>query len=158
VVNAGFFEGTGLVNGNVVNNGIVSPGASIGRLTINSNYAQSASGTLRIEVAGASPGQYDVLAVNGRASLGGRLQLIRVGGSVLRVGDRIAFLTAGGGVSGTFANVENDFPATNSIVVFDVVYLPNTVVFIRVLTETKDPVSDATSIMSSHELSRHCFR
>ena len=29
---------------------------------------------------------------------------------------------------------------------------------IRVLTETKDPVSDATSIMSSHELSRYCFR
>ena len=84
---------------------------------------------MRIEVAGASPGQYDVLAVNGRASLGGRLQLIRVGGSVLRVGDRIAFLTAGGGVSGTFANVENDFLATNSIVVFDVVYLPNAVVF-----------------------------
>jgi hypothetical protein len=29
---------------------------------------------------------------------------------------------------------------------------------IRVLTETKDPVSDATSIMSFHELSRYCFR
>ena len=32
-------------------------------------------------------------------------------------------------MSGTFANVENDFLATNSIVVFDVVYLPNAVVF-----------------------------
>ena len=80
VVNAGFFQGTGEVNGNVLNNGIVSPGASIGTLTINGNYTQSASGTLRIEVAGASPGQYDVLAINGRATLAGRLQLIRVGG------------------------------------------------------------------------------
>ena len=129
VVNAGFFQGTGVVNGNVLNSGTVSPGASIGTLTINGNYTQTASGTLRIEVAGASPGQYDVLAVSGRASLGGRLQLIRVGGFVLRVGDRISFLTAGGGISGTFANVENEFLATNSIVVFDVVYLPNAVVF-----------------------------
>ena len=129
VTNAGIFQGTGVANGNVMNSALVSPGTSIGKLTINGNYAQSASGTLRIEVAGASPGHYDVLAVNGRASLGGRLQLIRVGGSALRVGDRIAFLTAGGGVSGTFANVENDFLATNSIVVFDVVYLPNAVVF-----------------------------
>ena len=56
MVNAGFFQGTGVVNGNVFNSGIVSPGASIGTLRINGNYTQSASGTLRIEVAGASPG------------------------------------------------------------------------------------------------------
>ena len=58
VVNAGFLQGTGVVNGKVFNSGIVSPGASIGTLTINGDYTQSASGTLRIEVAGASPGQY----------------------------------------------------------------------------------------------------
>ena len=58
VVNAGFFQGTGVVNGNVTNRRIVSPGTSIGSLRINGNYTQSASGTLRIEVAGASPGQY----------------------------------------------------------------------------------------------------
>jgi hypothetical protein len=75
VVNAGFFQGTGVVNGNVTNRGIVSPGASIGSLRINGNYTQSASGTLRIEVAGASPGQYDVLAVNGRATLRERSKL-----------------------------------------------------------------------------------
>ena len=130
VVNAGFFQGTGVVNGNVANSGILSPGASIGTLTINGNYTQSASGTLRIEVAGASPGQDHVLAVNGRANLAGTLQLIRVGGFGLRVGDQIAFLTASAGVSGTFANVENDFLATGSIVVFDVVYLPNGVVLV----------------------------
>jgi hypothetical protein len=128
VVNAGFFQGTGVVNGNVTNRGIVSPGASIGSLRINGNYTQSASGTLRIEVAGASPGQYDVLAVNGRANLAGTLQVIRVGDFGLRAGDQIAFLTASGGVRGTFANVENDFLATDSIVVFDVVYLPTGVV------------------------------
>ena len=114
VVNAGFFQGTGVVNGNVVNSGIVSPGASIGTLTINGNYTQNASGTLRIEVAGASAGQYDVLVVNGRANIAGRLQLVRVGNFTLQVGDQITFLTASGGVNGTFSNVENDFLATGS--------------------------------------------
>ena len=128
VVNAGVFQGTGRVSGNVINNGVVSPGASIGRLTIDGNFTQNANGTLRIEVAGSSAGQYDVLEVGGRANLGGRLQLVRVGNFQLRIGDQIAFLTAGGGVSGTFGNVENDFLATGSSVVFDVVYLPNMVV------------------------------
>jgi autotransporter-associated beta strand protein len=128
VVNAGFFQGTGVVNGNVFNSGIVSPGASIGTLTINGDYTQNASGTLRIEVAGASAGQYDVLAVNGRAFIAGTLQLVRAGNFRLQVGDRIAFLTATGGVNGTFSNVENDFLATDSIVVLDVVYLANSAV------------------------------
>ena len=128
VVNAGAFQGTGRVSGNVINNGLISPGTSIGILTIGGNFTQNANGTLRIEVAGRSAGQYDVLAVGGRANLGGRLQLVRLGNFQVRIGDQIAFLTAGGGVSGTFANVENDFLATGSSVVFDVVYLPNMVV------------------------------
>ena len=128
VTNAGIFQGTGVANGNVINSGLVSPGTSIGKLTINGNYAQNASGTLRIEVAGSSPGQFDVLAVSGQASLAGTVQLVRVGGFNLSVGDQITFLTANNGVSGTFGNVENDFLTTGSIVVFDVVYLPNGVV------------------------------
>ena len=99
-----------------------------GQFTINGNYTQNPSGTLRIEVAGLAPSQHDVLAVNGQASLAGRLQLVRVGGFTLSAGDQITFLTASNGVSGTFDNVENDFLVTGSIVVFEVVYLPNAVV------------------------------
>ena len=124
----GLLGGSGVIGGNLVNSGGVSPGSSPGTLTINGDYTQNPSGTLRIEVAGASPGQFDVLAVNGHASLAGTVQLVRVGDFNLRVGDQIAFLTATNGVSGTFGNVENDFLATGSIVVFDVVYLPNGVV------------------------------
>ena len=47
VANAGLLEGRGLVNGDVFNSGTVSPGASIGTLTINGNYTQNANGTLR---------------------------------------------------------------------------------------------------------------
>ena len=125
IVNAGFFQGTGVANGNVFNNGVVSPGASIGTLTINGDYTQSGSGTLLIEVAGASPGQFDLLAVNGRATLAGTLRLVRVGGARLQLGDRIAFLTATAGVVGTFGTIENPFLATDSILVFDVFYFQN---------------------------------
>ena len=128
VTNGGFFQGTGLVNGNVVNNGTVAPGASVGRLTINGNYTQSPGGTLRIEVAGSSPGQFDLLAVNGRASVAGTVQLVSVGGFNLRVGDRIVFLTATNDVSGTFSTVQSDFVSGGPLVAFGVVYLPNGVV------------------------------
>ena len=124
----GLLGGSGVIGGNLVNSGVVSPGSSPGTLTVNGNYTQNPSGTLRIEVAGASPGQFDVLAVNGHASVAGTLQLVRVGDFNLSVGDQITFLTASSGVSGTFGNVENDFLATGSIVVFDIVYLPNGVV------------------------------
>jgi outer membrane autotransporter protein len=117
--------GTGVIKGNVINSGMVAPGASVGRLTVNGNYTQNASGALRVEVAGSLPGQYDVLAVNGQASLAGSLQLISVGSFTLRAGDQIAFLTASNGVSGTFGNVESDILTTGSMLAFNVVYLPN---------------------------------
>ena len=128
VSNAGFLQGTGVIAGSLINSGIVAPGASVGKLTINGNYTQNPSGTLRVEVAGSSPGQYDVLVVNGRISLAGRLQFVPVGGFKLRVGDQIAFLVASGGVSGTFGTVENGSVVTGTIVTGEVVYMPNGVV------------------------------
>jgi outer membrane autotransporter protein len=128
VTNAGFFQGTGVVTGNVVNKGIVAPGASAGRLTINGNYTQDPSGTLRIEVVGLGPGQHDLLVVNGRVSLAGGLQLVHASGFRLSPGDEITFLTANNGVSGTFNSIENDTLVTGAIVESEVVYEPNAVV------------------------------
>jgi hypothetical protein len=51
---------------------------------------------LRIEVAGLTPGEHDLPAVNGHASLAGSLQLIGVGSFKLHVGDQVTFLTANG--------------------------------------------------------------
>jgi fibronectin-binding autotransporter adhesin len=124
----GLLGGQGIIGGNLVNGGVVSPGSSPGTLTVNGDYTQNPNGTLRIEVAGLAPSQHDMLAVNGRASVAGTVQLVRVGGFNLRLGDEVTFLTATNGVSGTFGNVENDFLSTGSIVVFDVVYLPNAIV------------------------------
>jgi outer membrane autotransporter protein len=128
VSNAGFFQGAGVVAGNVVNSGIVAPGASVGRLTINGNYTQDPSGTLRIEVGGLGPSQHDLLVINGRVSLAGGLQLVDVRGFRLSAGDEITFLTANNGLSGTFNSIENDTVVTGTIVESEVVYEPNAVV------------------------------
>jgi autotransporter-associated beta strand protein len=124
---AGLLGGHGSLAGNLVNSGIVSPGDSPGTLTVGGNYTQSAGGTLRIEVAGLAAGQHDLLAVSGHANLAGTLQLIALGGFKLQVGNQLTFLTATGGVSGSFSTVQNQI-STGTIVNAQVVDLPNAVV------------------------------
>lgn len=115
--------GTGFFSGNLVNNGVIKPGT----LTVSGNYTQSATGTLRIEVAGLAPGQFDLLQVGGHASLAGTLQLVGLGSFRLQAGDKLTFLSAKGGVSGTFGTIENNF-LTGTVVKGQVVVLSNAVV------------------------------
>lgn len=118
----GTLGGYGRVGGNVFNSGNVSPGNSIGTLTIGKNYNQSSNGTLTIEISGKRSGQYDVLAVQGAANLDGTLRLVKLGkGPRLKVGDSIKFLTADGGVNGEFSKVVNPF-STGTMVETKVVY------------------------------------
>jgi autotransporter-associated beta strand protein len=90
--------GFGLISTSVTNNGTVSPGASIGTLTVNS-FAQGPSGTLAIEI---SPTSSDRLHVLGAASLDGTLQITTIGLSALP--QTLTFLDAGS-ISGQFSNV-----------------------------------------------------
>ncbi|MGE0197395.1 MAG: autotransporter domain-containing protein [Simkaniaceae bacterium] len=70
-VNGGaFLTGTGSV-GTTTNSGTVSPGTSIGTLTINGNYTQT--GDLLIEIS--DDGSSDLLNITGTATLGGTLTL-----------------------------------------------------------------------------------
>ncbi len=127
LVNAGgLLGGHGSLGGSLVNSGIVSPGDSPGTLTVNGNYIQNAGGTLRIQIAGLAASQHDLLAVNGHASLAGTLQLIGLGGFTLHVGDQVTFLTANGGVSGSFGTVQNQL-TSGTLVNVQVVDLPNSV-------------------------------
>jgi outer membrane autotransporter protein len=127
LVNAGgLLGGHGTIGGNVLNSGVVSPGDSPGTLTVFGNYTQTPGGTLRIEIAGTAPGQFDLLAVGGHASLAGTLQLSRLGNFQLQVGDKITFLTAQGGVSGTFDTIQNPF-VTNTLIKADINILANAV-------------------------------
>ena len=116
VVNpGGVLGGTGLIEGNVVNNGIVSPGNPIGTLTISGNYVQNSTGTLRIGVGGTAPGQFGLLAISGHATLGGTLQIAPINGFQLAVGNKLSFLTATGGVSGNFSAIQSLFPNRSAV-------------------------------------------
>jgi hypothetical protein len=108
-LNGGQFTGSGLVIGNVFNNGAtvepIDP-TTPSTLTIAGNYTQISGGTLRIDVGGTSPGQFSVLDVLGNASLGGAVDLVGVNGFEPVIGDDFTFLLVGGSVSGDFSNID----------------------------------------------------
>ena len=124
--------GIGAVKGNVLNSGILSPGATsgsgVGKLTIGGNYTQTGTGKAIIEVKGRTTGQSDQVAVGGAANLGGTLRLVNLGNVRLQRGDKVTFLTATGGVNGQFAVVNSDvFLPAGHLLKAGVVYHSNSV-------------------------------
>ena len=84
--------GAGTIGGSVVNAGTVAPGGSPGDLTISGAYTQAATGTLAIELDGATA--FDRLLVSGAATLDGTLAVERDSGFTPAEGDAFTFLTA----------------------------------------------------------------
>ena len=77
----GDLAGTGVVNANVSNAGLILPGGqgAAGLLTIIGNYTQTAFGSLNVDLGGTTAGsRYDQLAVSGTASLGGILNVTTI--------------------------------------------------------------------------------
>jgi uncharacterized protein with beta-barrel porin domain len=86
----GTLGGSGTLTGNVLNQGMVAPGNSIGTLTITGDYTHAAGAVLETEVGN---GASDLLAVTGTADIqGGTLQVVPYGYAT--AGD-YTFLTAG---------------------------------------------------------------
>ncbi|MCK5575237.1 MAG: autotransporter domain-containing protein, partial [Sphingomonadales bacterium] len=109
----GVLNGTGTVVGNVTNNGgNMAPGNSIGTLNITGNYIQSAAGTLTIETNGIAS---DALNISGTATLDGVLKIdLTLGQDEIQLGGNLTFLTAAGGITGTFAGI--DYSSQNFVV------------------------------------------
>ncbi len=118
---AGTLMGTGTAAHNLINAGVFSPGNSAGTFHIGGNFAQSGAGTTVIEIAGANAGEHDLITVGGAAGLDGTLRLVKLGKARLKIGDKVTFLTAQGGVTGQFRTVVNPF-ATGTIASANVVY------------------------------------
>ncbi len=120
VSGGGTLMGHGSITGDVTNNGgTVHPGGSIGTLSVNGNYTQSAASTLAIEV---SPAAASKLAVSGTAGLAGTLALTADSG-IYTAGTQYTIVSAGGGVTGTFTTITESGQA----VPFSEVYKPNEV-------------------------------
>lgn len=96
----GVLGGNGALTGAVTNLGTISPGHSIGHLTIDGDLHQGASGTLGIEIGN---GQADRLTVTGAASLDGTLLIVPNG---YASGGSFSLLNAGS-ISGAFAQVRS---------------------------------------------------
>ena len=77
LANNGLLKGNGTIVGDVINNGTVKPGGggAVGTLTVDGSFLQGSSGTLDVEVNGASS---DLLKINGDGRtvlLGGKLKI-----------------------------------------------------------------------------------
>ncbi len=122
--------GTGNFGGNVANSGtinpgLVTPGAAAGTLNVAGNFTQTPAGTLVIQLA--SPSSFDRLAVTGTATLAGTVQIDTLDG-YNPLGQSFTFLTAGGGVTGTFGTVNGSAIATNrAAIAARLTYAPNSV-------------------------------
>jgi len=103
VENGAIVAGYGTIGGALANpSGIVMPGGSIGTLSVGGNYLQGNNSTL-LSLLG--PGAASLLAVGGKASLAGTLDLAAAPGAGPAPFGNMVILTAGRGVIGTFGQV-----------------------------------------------------
>ncbi|XHR30280.1 MAG: autotransporter domain-containing protein [Chthoniobacteraceae bacterium] len=113
----GYLGGSGIIGGSVLNESVVSPGNSPGTLTIAGDYSQASTGSLLIQIASTSV--YDRLVIGGKAYLDGSLVVQYLDGFTLSRGETFSFLSAAGGVSGSFSQVvfSSDYLLGLSVVV-----------------------------------------
>jgi autotransporter-associated beta strand protein len=97
----GTLRGIGAVNAALTNNGTVSPGDPTGTLTVGGSFTQGVGGTFQTRFDRDGAGK---LLITGRASLNGALQVTPLNGFAPSFGQTFSILTAGEGVSGTFAS------------------------------------------------------
>jgi len=87
----------------LLNHGVLAPGAAIGKLAVGGTLVLASDSVLQIDVAGLARGtQYDWLAVDGDASLGGGLNF-SFGSYAAQVGDSFTFLSFSGSGNGHFS-------------------------------------------------------
>ena len=130
---SGELEGTGIISGRLLDDGIVHPGDSTGMLTLNGNYQQDGTGIFDVDIGGLS--DFSELMVNGSASLDGSLDVSLADGYTPNLGDTFTILDSET-LSGTFAEL-NGLDEGN--VVFDIVYKPDSVELVVVSTTAPEP-------------------
>jgi autotransporter-associated beta strand protein/T5SS/PEP-CTERM-associated repeat protein len=112
--------GVGTIGNAIINNGTLSPGNSIGTITVNGNLVMTAAASYLVEV---SPTSADRTNVGGTATLAGSVQAVFAPGSYMTRAYTI--LSAAGGRIGTFnalttTNLPANFTASLSYTATDV--------------------------------------
>ena len=109
VARGALLTGTGLLIGDLYNNGTVNPGHSPGTLTVHGNYTQTRGGTLVLEVQSLT--NHDRLIVSGHARVAGTLDVRNYGGNKMTYGDLITGFLQAGSISGHFNTIK--MPSAN---------------------------------------------
>jgi autotransporter-associated beta strand protein/T5SS/PEP-CTERM-associated repeat protein len=91
--------GVGTIGNAIINNGTLSPGNSIGTITVNGNLVMTAAASYLVEI---SPTSADRTNVGGTATLAGTVQAVFAAGSY--VTRTYTILSAAGGLNGTTFN------------------------------------------------------
>jgi T5SS/PEP-CTERM-associated repeat protein len=121
----GKWQGNGTIIGNVLNSGLVSPGASVGTLMVSGgDFNQDANGKLHIELASAS--SFDSLQSTSGSQIDGSLEVALLAGFSPSVGDSFEVMHFNGGIFGTFA--QTTLPTLGSNLSWMVNYAGNAVV------------------------------
>jgi autotransporter-associated beta strand protein len=142
----GSLHGNGLISGAVLNQGLVSPGFSPGRLIVSSDYTQNTNGTLNIEIAGTTPGaEFDQLIVSNAVALGGTLNVSFLNGFQPLPNSSFTFLT-GANVQGAFATF--NYPSNE--IALGLNYSSNSVT-LRVLN-TRPSIAPITDMLISNHV------
>lgn len=118
VASAGTLGGGGTIVGNVVNNGIVAPGNSIGTLNIAGNYTQATGSTYRVEINN-TPAS-DLINITGTATIqsGATVNVVPAAG-FYTLGYRYTILTAAGGRTGTYDTLTYNAPFLDLSLAYD---------------------------------------
>jgi hypothetical protein len=106
VQSGGMLAGNGTVQAGTlsVSGGTLRPGFSVGHLDVEGNYEQGTAGTLLVDIEG--PTQFDTVVVTGDVELGGTLRIDASNLTTASDGAFYQIVTAGGGLSGSFASLE----------------------------------------------------
>ena len=101
--------GTGVVGGQVILDGMIAPGESLGTLTVSNLVTDGVTAAYRFELGGTNaPTDYDQLVVGDMHTLQGTLEVVLTNGYVPASGDRFNILTnsaLGGLLFGAFSAV-----------------------------------------------------
>src|SRR5207249_3930539 len=101
---------SGTIAADVSNAGTLSPGASVGSLSITGTYTQMGSGVLTSEIGGsATCTAHDQLTITGAATLGGTLTISTSDGCTPSAGQSFVILTFGAR-SGDFTTINGLAP------------------------------------------------
>jgi autotransporter-associated beta strand protein len=137
----GSLQGVGIIQGNVSNYGTVSPGNSVGTLTILGNYVQETGSNLIIEF---NPASADLLNVSGNVTIlpGATITLTPTVGAYAP-NQTYTVVSAGGLRSGQFSFVVLTLPSFS----VRVVYPPNSVDIVINLVPFSDLGLDADALI-----------